>query len=438
MAYFPNRLMPLTSKEDSPLKESLDSNVRITAERYNLHDQEIRAIEEFLGVNGGFQGLGVGGKELPDLKTFESTAAQNFGDAPFVDLSSGDIMNVLAQLVDVVNNMTDYRGQGSSSGYLHSGQRIVFPEQAHAAFLSAIPDPQDKTISVSSTDGFPRQGIITILNDVKQASKLRNRGDFFQTVRGGMTTVEWIRYTDKTNTKFLNCERGYLGTTAGSHSGTIVQPRETRFNRNRRDFCVLLDGVEIEVCSREFPAWQDRRRFRVPFFNIQGFRRDIRNFLRRYGPRFPLTSTQDPSAAQAVVEIADDLGLLTSVDGTPFLLSKFQSFRQKGLLRWGEAASFYSALDDAGLVTEVTAPEDFSVGQVPVFMGRMSVNHALSAVTRVTIYNIDAIQIIQTADGRVFTFIADLANRDRTLQAISNYQAYFISPATTTFLGNQQ
>ena len=138
MAYFPNRLMPLTPKEDSPLKSDLDSNVKITAARYNLHDQELRAIEQFLGVKGGFQGLGVSSKALPDLKTFDSTASQNFGDAPFLDLSSGDILSLIAQLVDVVNNMTDFKGQGSSSGYLHSGQRIIFPENAHATFLTTI------------------------------------------------------------------------------------------------------------------------------------------------------------------------------------------------------------------------------------------------------------------------------------------------------------
>lgn len=428
--------MPLTPKEDSPTASDLSSNVRITSEDYNLHDEEIVAIEQYIGTTGGFRGLGLGRTELPELKTFQRSASEIFGDARFLDVSGGNVFNIVAQLVDIVNNVTEFRGQGSISGYVHSGQRIILPEQAQATFLTATPNPSDTVINVQSTEGFPSSGVISILNDVQQATK--TSGQFRQTVAGGVSMVEWIRYSGKTGTQFINCERGYLNTARGPHSASFDSPRETNFNRNRKDFCVLLDSIETQVCSRQFPAWRQRRRFRIPFFGIQGFKRDLVIFIRRYGAYFPLDAGKDPSTANIVIKVASDQGILTYRDGTPFLQSQTLANRQKGLIGFAEAYDYIDALIDAGAATEEASKDNFVVGTVPVLMGRLGVNYALSAITRVSTYNIDAIQLVQTADARVYTFLVDYANRDRTLQAIANYNAYFVNAPMTTRIGTLQ
>lgn len=443
MAYFPNSLMPLTPKVDSPIGSDFSSNVRITAADYNLHDEEIRAIEEYLGQVGGFNGLGLPKEEPPELKIFQRKAgdapAGGDGAAGFLDISEGNIFDVIAQIVDLVNNVTEFRGQGSISGYVHSGQLMTFPENAHATFLSAIPSEFDTTINVFSTDGFPNQGVISILNDVQQATKIAgNRSDFQQTVVGGVDTVEWIRYSGKNATQFLNCERGYLNTTKGPHIGQFNNVRQSRFNRNRRDFCTFIDGVEVQICQRQFPAWRQRRRFAIPFYGIRGFKRDLINFIRRFGTRFALNGGRDPSVANDIILIADSQGILERRRGVPYLRSKSQSNRNKDLIGFVEAKTFVNALIDAGIGVEETPPDEFDVGVIPVFMGRLGVSHSVAAITRVTTLNIDAMQIIQTADGRLFTFIQDFANRDRTLQAISHYEAYFISSAISSVIGGFQ
>jgi len=389
------------------------------------------------------KGLGVP-DTLPELRIFPggeapTTPGGGGGGDVLLDPSQGNLFNVIAQMMDIVNNLTEFRGQGSSSGYIHSGQRMVLPETTHATFLVNTPGQFDTTISVGSTEGFPSRGIITILNDVQQATKSRgNRSDFVQNIQGGTTTVEWIRYSGKTATQFLNCERGFLGTHPGPHAADFGAPRDSRFNRNRKDFCTFLDGLEIDICDREWPWWRQRRRFTIPFFGVSGFKRDLKIFIRRFGPSFPLNAGRDPTAATTILSVARDLSLLTFRDGTPFLQSKFQSTRDKGLLRWGEASSYVEQLIDQGAATEETVPDDFAIGTVPVFLGRLAVQHSLAAITRVTRLNMDAVAIVQTADGRVFAFIQDFANRDRTLQAIVNYQAYFISPPFVTSLRNNQ
>lgn len=448
MSYFPDRLMPLTPKQNSPAASDLGSPVRITADDYNLHDEEIRAIEEFLGGVVGFRGLGVP-DTLPDLKVFPGgrdpqARSATADQAPqssdvLLDPAQGNIFNVVAQMIDILGSLTEFRGQGSSSGYVHSGQRMILPETAHATFLTTEPGDLDTAIGVASTEGFPSEGVISILNDVQQAEKSRgNRSDFQQNIASGTTTVEWIRYSGKTATSFLNCERGFLGTHAGPHAGTFGAPRDSRFNRNRRDFCTFLDGIQLDVCGREWPWWRQRRRFSMPFFGVSGFLRDLKVFIRRFGPSFPLDSGRDPSAATVVLDAARDLGLLATRSGTPFLQSKFQASRDRGILRWGEASSFVEALRDEGAVTEETIPEDFVVGNIPVFLGRLAVKHDLAAITRVTRLNMDAVAIVQSADARVFAFVQDFVNRDRTLQAVVNYHSYFMSPPFVTSLRNNQ
>jgi len=174
--------MPTIAKKDA-------SNVgSITAEDYKILSDEIIAIETFLGTNS---------KKASDTDT--TNILNNV-------LDSSNIIPVTNMLVDQINTFTT-SGISTSSGSVHSGQRIIFPETSSATFLTKAPEPKDKAIKVSSTIGFPDSGIITILNDFDTNQQI--------------TPIEWIKYSGKTSTEFLNCERGYLGTTIGSHNGAI-------------------------------------------------------------------------------------------------------------------------------------------------------------------------------------------------------------------------
>lgn len=442
MAYFPNRLMPITAKEDAPEANGLTSNVRIKAADYNLHDQEIRAIEEYLGVNGKFAGLAIPKETLPDIRFFKPKFPDPTIPDAFLNVNinstggTAAVFDVLSQLVDVVNNATDFAGQASSSGYLHSGQKLLFPETIRASFLAAVtPGQTDTTISVTSTEGFPPRGVISILNDVQQANKTSSTGKFFQTVPGGVSTVEWIRYSSKTPTQFLGCERGFLGTTKGPHSGAFNAPRPTSQTRNSRDYCLLLDGIQTEVCTRQFPAWQQRSRYRIPFYGIEGAFTDLVYFIIRFGASFPLNSGYDSATEAIVVQAAKDVGLWQTNNGVPFLRSGSSSLAVKGLLSYGEAYRFVKKLIEVGAAVLAEIPGDASVGLVPVMLGRVAVHYSLAGITKTTnIGNIDAIQIIQTADGRVFCFLVDFYNRDRTLQSVIGYHAYYVAAPQTTLM----
>ena len=422
MAYFPSRLMPKTTKANAPGAEP--SSLTVVAADYNRHDEEIRAIQEFMGTTGGSLFAGRSNEDLPALRVLSSEDSQTQSSQVVSRSSqSSDLTERVNDLIDKVNNFTEFAGNSNSSGFIHSGQKIVMPEQVGTTFLRTIPSASDGTISVESTVGFPQSGTLTILNDVQRSVSSSS---------SSVTFAEWIRYTNKTSTEFLGCTRGYLGTTKGPHSGSIVQPRETTtFGKNRRDLCVLLDGVEVSVCQREWPAWRQRRRFRIPFFGVGGFRRDLVNYLRKFGPRVPLTS-QDQTLAATVVGVARDQGILTTRNGVPFLRSNSLSNVRRLQLGWAEAETYLDGLEAAGAVEDETVPNDFEVGKIPVFAGRVGVNYSLAAITRVGTRNMDEIQIVQSADGRVFTFMVDLENKDRTLQAISSYDVYCVSSLVST------
>jgi hypothetical protein len=182
MAYFPDKIMPSVVKKDA-------ANVgSILAEDYETLSNEIIAIENFLGTTS------TKASDV-DIKNIMNN-----------ELNSSNIIPVINLLVDQMNTFTR-DGISTSSGYVNGDQRIIFPETSQATFLTKAPETKDKSIKVVSTIGFPDSGIITVLNDYDSNQQI--------------TPMEWIKYSGKTSTEFLNCERGYLGTTAGAHNGTI-------------------------------------------------------------------------------------------------------------------------------------------------------------------------------------------------------------------------
>ena len=232
MSYFPARLMPLTIKVNASGSFGV-SGARISAQDYNLHDQEILAIETYLGLNGTVSSPGVSG----------SQPAQPSGAS---GTSPALIANIIS-MTDQLNTFSQFGMQGTS-GYVLNGLRLVFPQAAHFAYLAAAPGATDTAISVDSTIGFPDSGVISILNDVDQSVSGSSTAEPFPYE----TMVEWISYTGRTATQFQNCQRGWLGTSAGSHSGTVLLPTAGTSNKNVNDLCAA--DVGFTICTNRVPS----------------------------------------------------------------------------------------------------------------------------------------------------------------------------------------
>jgi hypothetical protein len=201
MPYFPNSIMPLTPKQNSvgvfPIGNA------IVATDFNLLDQELQAIQVYL--------LGQQGT-LPDFST---------------------------RITDLINETNQIALRQSFanvlSGYCLSGMRIRLPEVS-ATWLTKLPSPTDKEITVNSTVGFPTEGVISIINDVDQIQKTED-DQWIRNSSTGVTTVEWIKYNGKTSNTFLECERGYMGTFPSTHSGYVVGNINATNVVNLRDHC---------------------------------------------------------------------------------------------------------------------------------------------------------------------------------------------------------
>lgn len=225
MSYFPNRLMILTPKVDASGSSGVSGAV-ISALDFNLHDQEILAIETYLGTNGG-------NNSSPGI------AGSGQSAQPSASGTSSAFVSSLIAMTDRLNTFAQF-GLQTTSGYVLNGLRLVFPQAAHFAYLASPPGAGDSTISVDSTIGFPSSGIISILNDVDQSGG------------GSETMTEWISYSGLTATTFMNCQRGFLGTTAGSHAGNILLPTVGASNRNVKDLCAT--SIDFAICTARVPS----------------------------------------------------------------------------------------------------------------------------------------------------------------------------------------
>ena len=225
MSFFPSRIMPLTVKQDASGSSGVSGAV-ISAFDFNVHDQEIVAIETYLGLNGSNNSSpGISGNSQPAQPSGASGASA--------------LISSLVIMTDQLNAFSQF-GMQTSSGYVLNGLRLVFPPAAHFAYLSSPPGASDATVSVDSTIGFPTTGTISILNDVDQSAG------------GSETMVEWISYSGLTATAFQNCQRGFLGTTAGSHSGTIFLPPVGTSTKNANDLCAT--DIDFTICTARVPS----------------------------------------------------------------------------------------------------------------------------------------------------------------------------------------
>lgn len=348
MAFFPKSIMPNISKKNAG---SIVGT--ILAEGFNLHTDEIIAIEQFLGLEAATEAdvnALLGGRVDPQ-----------------------NIIGILRLLSETTNLFSE--GVLATSGQVHNGQRMIFPEGATTTFLQKPPATSDKIISVISTIGFPDSGVISILNDI----------DVPVAGRESSTTVEIIRYGSKSSTEFTNCERGIDGTTKGPHSGSFL-PLNTASPgaSNLLDQCRTLP-MGLKICNRRYPGWRFRVRFFFPAFGLVGTYVEVVRAIRRDPLAFSLSQAALGVNFDEIVAVADDQGILATGTGGILILRSMDSEKLAlSELTWAEASGFVDALIEASIVVQLNQPANWKVGPtpfIPVFQGRMDVQHSVAAVS---------------------------------------------------------
>lgn len=161
-------------------------------------------------------------------------------DPPTDFLSSRYVLFEEEDKISYVDHRTLFNTLRSDPNQLHEpefyslweNQVRVFPipnEDASATTLNGAINATDVTITVVSTDGFPRAGRMLIES-------------------------EEIQYFDKTTTTFLQAVRGQGGTTAATHADTTVV-KEANF---RLFYYKTPKGMAADGDSPEIPlAYQD-------------------------------------------------------------------------------------------------------------------------------------------------------------------------------------
>ena len=436
MSYFPQNIMPADNKKDimGP------SGTMLSAD-FNRRGDEIIAIEQFLGTG-------------PASAADENAVASG-------SKNPQNVLGVMANLVDAMNGFSD--GMASSSGYLQSSRSMIFPENAHATFLTTAVGPTDTTINVNSTIGFPSSGVITILNDV---ISYPDRTTFVQKAIFTVpdSTVEWIRYAGITETSFVNCQRGYLGTTIGTHNGILVDgitennstssyailPNTTTANSPSR--CMTLNLAPAQqLCERVYPGWKAKTSFDFPAFELTGSLLDITRTIRRNPESFDLSPDFLGDTFSDVQTAASANGILATdpITGNLILRSNDPNYQAMHQLTWIEASGFVSDLKAANRIFQLKGPTDWIASvnfvgggrdPVPVFQGQMAVQWGLSAATlnplppNTTVQQfpseIERLSIYQSADGRLgllalSEFAVSIANSTLD-QAIIQYRTFFV------------
>ena len=216
MAYFPNQIMPkMLMKETS--KEVDDSPAIENAKDWNVQHREIRAIEKLLIGDNPSGGLVLAGSDQ-----------QGTTQLPKCLKDGVDYVRYL--LEELFNGcwLSQYSGTVRYKNYIKFPDCVI-QTKTTGAILSG-----DTTITVESTDGFPRSGTITKINGLRTeeycqsgaggspvgggdvcttGTKYITYSDFFTGTKH-RTSQEIITYTDKTQTQFLNCTRSVNLSTA--------------------------------------------------------------------------------------------------------------------------------------------------------------------------------------------------------------------------------
>ena len=390
--------MPLTPKDNSPSSSgTVSSNVRIDASSYNLHDEEIRAIEEYLGAKNPSSILGI-------PKQTNADRGSTDGSSTGQDFNSG----LLGTVKDLTSNLNSFVADSiqTSSGIISSGTQMIFPEDTTMTYLSSSPGPNDNTISVASTAGFPDSGIISILNDVEQAIFNESTRGWDRANADGITTVEWIKYSGKSSTSFLNCQRSFMGTLAGSHGGNVGVSRQTINDevKNIRDMQTFIPTGPI-LFNRRNMAWRNRSYYRLPILSLTGTLGSLEYSIRTRAGNFSVSQGYAADQLQKFINAANSNGILgIRSSGTYYLKSANPSYAATGSLTSTEANGFLTSCLGLSLAFIETSPDGFDWPQtsVPVFLGRVGLTTGFASGN--TTIRSDGIFVIQGADGVLWGF----------------------------------
>lgn len=209
MSYFPNSVFPKQLKRETASEVDNDPLI-LNARDYNVHEREIRAIEQFLI---GSRGLAL---------TSGSGASGAVNPTP----PNTSLLTLTQAAINLFQRMTDGGLITTHSGVLRAGNPIPLPGGSINTLTSTSVAPSATTITVQSTAGFPSAGYITKFNGVN-ASMLcsGNNGHLAQCPAGSlqyfgytfgknMTNQEVIRYVGISGNSFTGCTRGIGGSTA--------------------------------------------------------------------------------------------------------------------------------------------------------------------------------------------------------------------------------
>lgn len=408
MSYFPYSKMPLTIKQTPAGAESSIDLLRITAKQYNTHDEEIGAIEEFLG-------------------TFDKTGKIRTG-----------IIGNISNIVDQINSIC-VGGVCSSSGAVQSGQLMTFPEDATVTYLDGSLDHNDSVVNVASTSGFPQKGILSILNDVVQGTP--NGSSWKSTVAGGTSTVEWIRYNGKTSTSFLNCQRGYLGTVSGTHTGAIENFDRTKDgDLNIQDQCMSFQAFPYEVCQFRNQGIRNAYQYSCPLLDLIGSIEYIEDYVRLQPSAIKVDAGSEASAI--FVGTSNKLNILgTRSDNSLFLLSADANYSDKEQLSPYEAYTWTQLAYTNGLIKLNKNPSDFICkdGAIPVFSGKLGVQFSIGALNGAQSgdgegpFDFNAACASMGADGTLYSYTNDKRNgpQGQSFYSVLYYETMLIPNVRT-------
>lgn len=440
MSFFPRTLMPLTVKADAPNAPE-SGPTTILSDGWNTHDQEIRAIQQFLGTIGNNPQIGV--KPRPPFAFFsEESDGSQTQDWSRPDQMSTGFVNEIWDATERLNFLISSDGVSVSSGYCVSnpsggqGQAMVFPEQSFGSRLMSSLSLSGTSIQVEDATGFPRTGIVSILNTVETVIGERDPETGQPAIRRaseGVSTVEWIRYSGIVGNTLIGCQRGILGTTATAHasrttSRTAAKPigGGSSLGAANSDSC-FLSPANTTTCSSFSPAWANRTIYNVPSLGLSGTREFIRNSLRVLAGEFRVFSG-DPSSSK-LRDLASSLGLLGSrADGSFYFLSADSGEADVGRLTVDEAVTLAEGIIGSSAISSIKTGSTTEVAsyQSRVYSGKISVSHSLAAIAESPTVDMKSARIFQQGDGRLFVFTNDKSTPRQVAQAVVGYTVFYV------------
>lgn len=344
MPYFNKKLMSLDRKKDVSLVAATDTN-KISAVDYNLHDEEINAIEVYLGF---------------DLKNGETRIFR----------SQGRKKNIFERVESLTKSLNSYSLDGISSvsgnslsGFAYGLQNKMSSQKMNAisnpiSFLTKTLNSRDNFIDVISTNGFPDRGVLTVVAPLYS--------DLVQ------NTVEYISYEGKTNTSFVNCKRGFLGTTP-VEIGLI---RNQTKQLNKEDDCFSPRIVDFKLCKNKWPAIKNTIYEIVPF-GIIGEKHQIIIELINNISNYRLEPNTDLIQEVRNIITESEILEIETIDGKDNIVSLNSIAKKQKRLTGYEASQFFELMfENEDLVKEYKSAEDVEVGQVPVFSGQVSIQYS--------------------------------------------------------------